>query len=296
MLKEDILDYRFQLLKYYRLWTALFDIKGIGHEWAVLLMRNLWEKGQACAFIPELPEGTEKQIWISDFALTYYNGSGWPSRVEVINDRNVPGYPTGEQSVNCSTFRKGKVAVMYAFPSQEPVRKYFLYLVDKIKKLRDQVEQNNEQVVLPMGIPTTSNKEQFSKELERAMIERKAFIKVNAESSALFNPTPLAGVYVSDKLLLQIDRWDNEARTILGIDSSGAEKRERVNMDEANSNNGLINMFQETLKMQFKAFEESINALGGPQVKFTYRGAPAQSVSENGVRNKEGEDDGETTN
>lgn len=269
--------------QFYIMWMGLYKWKGISSEWSHYLMREMWLKGTCSAFLADVPG--EKQVWIAPYAPYYFTGNNTPSKVTIINERSVPGYPSEYKilDVISNQNKQGTIALGWALPSKRPVKLYFEFFATKMAELQEQIDQNNQQIVLPMGVPTTSRKEEFTKQLRIAIKNKEPLIPIYGESASLFRPQTLSNQFVGDKLIDQIHRWMNEAKTLLGIDASGEEKRERVNMDEANSNNAIINLFREINLDCVREFAYNINLLG-VNVSVSPNTEKVTSVSEKGVK------------
>ena len=246
--------------RFFREWMALYEIEGISAQWTEYFFKTLWMSGQICAFKAEVPG--EPILWFAPFAGVDYGGNDYPLRVNVVNPRGLPGYPKGVKSVIDEDHPKGEVAILRALPTYEPVSSQFAYYAAKIGEVQGKIDQNANQVVLPTAIPTDTAKANKLSELTNAIRNNDPFFATNEENPTLFNVVSLQGTYYIDKLIQYRKDWENEAKNQLGIDSSAEEKRERLLLDEVNSNNVEIALLQETIKSRLDAFAADVKLLG----------------------------------
>ena len=268
---------------FYTLFMGMYEVEGEGlsHEWKHYLMNALWEVGIAAAFIPDVPEGSRSKLWIAPYAATAWAGNDTPTHVQVINPRGLPGYPGSEPlPVANDQYPQGKVVLCHALQSKLPVKSLFKFYIDKIVDLQETIDTNNQQVVLPMAMPTSMDKEKFLELVKQAIKEKWAYLPLNAEDSAYMSPVATAGIYVADKLIEQRKSWFNEAKALLGIDSGADEKRERLTSDEANANNALINLFRDANQECMDSFAHNLEYLG-IHIRFKARAEISESVHEN---------------
>lgn len=285
---------RVLMRRFLHMWLGLYKVEGEGvsSEWFRYLMERFWYIGRACAFVPDVGPDSKTKIWFAPYAPQAWAGNNAISKAQVINQRAVPGYPPSGEIFDVANDQNpmGKVAIGRALPSGLPVRVFFEFYADRIAELQDRIDQNTQQVVLPVVFPTKMNKEQFQKTVETALERKWPFLPVNPEDVGLFSPTPMAGVYVADKLMELKKEWENEARSLIGLDTSADEKRERLTTDEANSNNALINLFRKANQMCLDEFAHNIEYLG-TKIKFVPNVEESMSVKESPKGGEEPKDD-----
>lgn len=281
--------------RFYHMYMGYYEVEGEGlsEEWLHYLLRRLWLVGSACAFKSDVREDSKTKIWIAPFAPQAWSGNDYVSKAQVINPRALPGYPPSGDILEVASDQNpgGKIALCYALPSGLPVRPFFEFYADKILEIQEKIEQNNTQVVLPVLFPTKENGENFKNLVERALREKWPFLPVNPEDIGMFSPTPMAGVYVADKLMEQRKMWENEAKEFLGIDTSADEKRERLTTDEANANNAVINLFRKANQKCLDAFTHNLEYLGvSIKIRPTIEESSAVGEESEGYEKEEGEE------
>lgn len=282
------------MTRFYRAWMSAFKIEGVPESWGNYLFRQLWMVGLACAFKADLPG--DPVLYFSTYSAVRYGGNDYPTLVQVINERNLPGYPPARKrlAVVSDYVPEGKVALVRAFPSQCPVFVLYDFYACKICEVQTSIDTNLEQVVLPVGIPTSGDKQYKTRSLTKAVEEHSAFYLFDDEESRLFAPTPMQGQYYIDKLIQYRKDWENEAKNLIGIDSSAEEKRERLLMDEVNANNAEINLQRQSIMLNLEAFSKDIKLLGF-DVTFKSRIEEAQAEMTKAAYEEKGDgEDGKT--
>ena len=101
--------------------------------------------------------------------------------------------------------------------------------------------------------------------------------------------------YIIDKLYQQKQAYENELLTYLGIDNLGTmQKKEHLQLDEANSNNELINDFGDCFLECMKSFFERIKTYLGYEITIEAIARPVMAETE---KDESTEDEkGETEN
>lgn len=145
---------------------------------------------------------------------------------------------------------------------------YYIYLLYEIERIK---LQNLRQQRFPYLIPCNKNTELTLKKMfeqidtgeEAIFVDEKLSMSENASIQVIETKAP----YLLDKLQIYKKDVESELYTILGVNNTSNEKRERMIVDEVNVNNGQILMNLETeYKHRIKACEE-INSKYGLNVK-----------------------------
>ena len=99
--------------------------------------------------------------------------------------------------------------------------------------------------------------------------------------------------YIIDKLTAHIQTIENQLLTQLGIDNVAFEKKERMNQDEINSNNVLINMFANAYQDELTGFCERATTILKPNVPLQVESMHDNAMAEMLKRKESGDTEDE---
>lgn len=152
-----------------------------------------------------------------------------------------------------------------AIPTFQHVNHY----AEKLANIEQIIDQNLEQQRFPLLFRTSKNGEFSAKNMFNqikqgihALFVDKDMISGGGNIEVLNTDVP----YLVDKLQAQLENYRKELLTFLGINSS-IEKKERLLVDEVNSNNDYINMSLDLGLKQRQLAADKINELFGTDIK-----------------------------
>lgn len=257
--KEHKIVESFYFNKYFSLFMNAYEFDNLTSEQARYLLKKLWNKGTASAFIvegtrqdPTLAEvlsnssaktlnvGEENPnglLMITQYAPVQYNAFDEPSAVNYINARGTTFIPKG-------TYIVGKDCVIaWGHRSHMPIADLCRFYINRIVDVEKTISVNLFTNKLPRLIVCSPEDRNRVQELVDAIEngEKKVFIDVN-DFNAIKNV--LEGGANSGELIKTLYEYktqlENELLTFLGINNVNIQKRERLITDEANANNEVI--------------------------------------------------------
>lgn len=269
--------------KYFSLFLNAYEFDNLTPEQSRYLLKKLWAKGSACAFILEgskkdptlaeiLSNSSDKTLnvgeenpngllMITQFAPVQYNAFDEPSAVNYINARGTTFIPKG-------TYIVGKdCVIIWGHRSHESIADLCEFYISRIVDVEMTINMNLFAQKLPRLVVCSpedrSRVDEIVKALERG--EKKIFIDINdynaiknvLESGSSSQVLPVLYTYKT--------QLENELMTFLGINNVNIQKRERLITDEANANNEVIidssDCFLDCLK---EGCNQIVNVLGYP--------------------------------
>lgn len=237
--------------KYFNLFMGAYKFKGITENQEYFILKRFWSMGRLSAFIVEgtkTPKDSELasvndypngMIAFTDFAPMRFDIYDWPIVVNLVRTRGATFIPTEPQNVNES------VVIGYAQKNHMPVKEIVEYYVSKITDIEMTIAQQLKSHKVPFLVATTPENEEKMKKLFEKINNDDAVLYLSAtEIESIKTLLTGNGSYIIDKLYQQKQAYENELLTYLGIDNLGTmQKKEHLQLDEANSNNELINDF-----------------------------------------------------
>ena len=285
-------------LKYFNLFMNSYEWEGLTREEREFTMRQLWRRGVICAF-----RLSDDLLAFAPYAAQNFNMYGSPTEVNIINLRGVRYFPT--KSLKTGTMRinearmveEPEVVLGWALSSYTPLKDVIEPLIQEIVDLEMCKRTNRFAQKLPIlyGI-TPENRNKMDQLLEDVFNDE---LKLGVEITEVENIKGLQEnpPFLIDKFNLAIESVEAKILTILGIDNGGRGKAERELVDEVNSNNELINDFQETVLGNLEEWVEMVNEAFGKNISVKPKFAAVDSFHEEvngGIMEQEGAGKGET--
>ena len=255
------------------------------------LLKSFWANGTICAFILEgtkqdpslkdmLSNSSKSTLILSNenpngvlclvpYAPAKYNIEDVPSVINYINKRGAGFIPEGLKIVNKDC------VIGWAHSSHAPIRALVMYYIDRIVNVEQTIEMNLFVHKLPRLVVCSpedkARVEDLMEKIERG--EKKLFLDAN-DVQAIKNVLDSGNAsYIIDKLYQYKQNLENELLTFLGINNIALEKQERLIVDEANSNNQLIEScgecFLDTIKKFCKEVSEVLDFPLSVEAKFS---------------------------
>lgn len=267
--------------KYRIIWMGAYKIGGMPLATAYYIMRKLWEVGTIAAFAldaPIIPAVVDFAPW----AMNDYNSHRDPSRIMIVNENNAKGFPTGKLEVvyDDTQLTDGgvrKAVIGYAQANQESICSlcydYVQLIVDAEMTIKIALLAQKQPFIASVSPETKMGYLDMLKKL----YNDEPLLFVNGEPpKAFINNAP----YIIDKLYEYKTQRENELLTYLGIDNVAIQKKERVTVDEANSNNDLINDQATSINANLEEFFNLVNKTFGTAYEIESTHAISQSVHE----------------
>lgn len=172
-----------------------------------------------------------------------------------------------------------------------PTQENILYYARRMAEIDDIIMQNLRQQRVPYLFATDSNNEFSLKNLYEKMYQGEQAVFVDKEmlngQPENIMVLPTLAPYLVDKLQIQKQEMERELLTYLGINNT-LEKKERLIVDETNSNNQFIKMASDIgFKNRQKACEQ-INEKFGLNVRvIETQNEFAEEVMDDGINNND---------
>ena len=214
-------------------------------------------------------------IGFQQFVESKWNLYNYPITCRLLNPRNSPNVPMFDLEVNKDVVigwsNKAHISV---FQMIEPL---IYELVDlKMTEHTNEILQK-----LPFLVPIDEVDKDRKKDIIENILNDDIAVFANLTDINTLKVLPTPTPYILDKLSVQETNIENQILTILGVDNIGSiEKKERVNKDEANSNNELINDHSENFLQCLTKWSERINDVLGFYMKWYSVSAPATATGE----------------
>lgn len=266
--------------KYYNLWMKSHKFIGVGYQENHFIMRKLWEIGRVACF--KLASG---DLCFTPYAPNEWNIYDYPIRLNLINVRGVSFIPTKSLKVD------EEVVIGYALPDMNPIRDIVDVAIDEIVTAKMTIMLNLFSHKMPFVINVTPQDRERIKSLFARLMDDDPALYCDIDDINALQTLITGTPYIIDKLTAHIQTTENQLLTQLGIDNVAFEKKERMNQDEINSNNVLINMFANAYQDELTGFCERATTILKPNLPLQVESMHDNAMAEM-LKRKESEDNG----
>ena len=285
---------RFYEALYYGMFLNSYEFPQLDQEQSHFLLKQFWKHGCVDAFIlPDtIPDKTLESartnsnvssiainkdypnglIVFSQFTTSQYNLYDFPSVVTPVNTRGVGFIKYTPQVVNKDC------VIGFAHSSHMSIRELVMFYINKIVDVEQTINTNLFAHKLPRLIVCSPEDKMRVESLIKKIENGENALYLDTEDyNAIKNVLDSGGTYIIDKLYQYKTALENEMLTALGIDNIGLEKSERLIVDEANSNNAVINDHSDCFLDTMKAFCKQVTEILKFPLSVRAKSSPAVS-------------------
>lgn len=219
--------------KYYNIFRSNFKAEGLNYRQTHYVMNKFWNKGTVAVFKIKHTDEPGFASW----ARNTWDMYGEPETVNLINEYGSPLVPTSIQTVDKD------VVIGYIQSNRKPLSMIVNWYVERIAQVEMVIRTNLELHKLPYLIPVSDATEKAKLEdVVDRIINNELVLFVDGVESALFKAVATGAPYIIDKLQNYKKDLENDLLTYLGVNNSGSNKVEQLQLAEVNSNNEEINI------------------------------------------------------
>lgn len=229
----------------YNLWLNKYKVEGVSRDEREFILRGLWETGYVAAFnlinTGEKFLGSKPEYFSDPIELGYapanflnYNIYGRPTKCTLVNLYGSPYVPAGEMVINKDA------VIISATHTFDPLATLISPLIDRIIDCEMTIRANLKGAKLTRIIEVTDDSKLSAADLGAALNDDDPIIFVTSGMAEALRDIGGSTVINIDVIYKYKKDVENEILTILGINNTPFEKKERLVTDEVNSNNELI--------------------------------------------------------
>lgn len=243
--------YDYYLTYFLSVYTANYYFEELEEEENYFIFKELFFNGQV-ALYNNLGEAV-----FTPFAPSKYNIYNSPTKCTLINLRNVPFIPSGEQTINKD------VVIIYTQRNKLSIISTIQNKIEELANIDLAIQANLRAHKMPIGIIANEENKSHLDDINQAIDDGDTNIFIDVEDIESFKAITSGAPYILDKLYKQKLDVINECLNILGINTNPHEKQERLIVDEVNSNNEYVGVLENNLTYALnKACERAKKYLG----------------------------------
>ena len=266
--------------KYFNVFLNKFNVEGFEDNWAKeYTLRNLFNGGTIATFnFNGIP--VQAQYVVNSYGLNWR-----PATANVVNECNVPGFPTQPLQVDKD------IVIGYLQHSHKGMMSTINYYIDRMVQVLMSILVNLETSKLPFLIGINDDNIDAIEDI----IDR-----IYANELAVFCPMDIASKiqvantgsqYLVDQLWTQYLNFECDLLTAMGIDCNSLNM-DRITADQANANNTLINNINDGFNDCLKDYCDKCNECFGTNYSITVRQPEIASIHQDEEVEEEVEEDG----
>lgn len=254
--------------KYYNIFRSNFKTMGLNYRQEQYLFNKFWNDGTIAAFKIKHTD----DIGFANWARQSWDMYGEPETVVLRNEYNSKLVPSGVQIVDKN------VVVGYIQTNRKPLKLIVDWFVQRIAQVECIINTNLQLQKLPYVIPVEDGNERAKLEdvVER-ILNNELVICVDGVSAAMFKAIQTNAPYLVDKLQLYKKDLENDLLTYLGVNNSGSNKIEQLQLSEVNSNNEEINLSDSNFNNELQNFCKRVNETLGIKIDIKVSQEPVQN-------------------
>lgn len=267
--------------KYYNIFRSNFKIEGLNYREQNYLMNKFYKNGTVAAFNIKHTDKVGFASWVRDTWDMY----GEPETVNLINEWGSPLVPLTVQKVDKD------VVIGYAQSNRKPIQDMVFWFIDRIAQVEMVINTNLHLQKIPFLIPIEGGEKSVERrklnDLVNKIINNEIVIYAEGFDANAFQAVATQAPYLIDKLQNYKKDLENDLLTYLGVNNSGSNKIEQLQLAEVNSNNEEINLSDTDFQTNLEDFCKRISDVLGKTISITISQPQAEfdgEVHEDGVK------------
>ena len=260
--------------KYYDIYCAKFDVKGLGYQENHFLKAQLWDAGSIWVRSNKL---TGEPV-LAQYTGCSYNWYNFPTQAQLINRHGAPlsVIPNTLQTVD----KDG--SILWLRPNQKGLKDDVLYYIGKMAEAETCITINLALQRAPWLLASDGTNTAKLKDIVRRILGNELVVYTDIDKNDLAN-IPLNSPFIADKLAAYEERLENKLKTLLGLDNQGGFiNSQQQNLDTTNSNNDEITRSDDSMENTLRDGIERANRVNNLQLVLDYHKIDIEQIGRPG--------------
>lgn len=278
------------LAKYRSLFLASFRVEspGLDHRATEYFLNRIYDGMPiACYRIPKTD-----LLAFAPYEVQEFDRYSYPSRVRLINERNVPSYLVPKKTLSVDVpdgAVLGRANVSRLVVPAKLVADYAGRMADVDMVIKTNLSLHK----MPWLLTCTPDNVQRMKKLIGEVLSNKPAVFIGTKDAGGIMSVSTDTPYIIDKLTQYKSCLDSELKTLLGVDNLNVDtKSQYVNDSETNSNNEEISLSKKGYADYLKQFAGTVTSTLGISLTIEPVTSMDQPLGDDG---KENDNDGKDT-
>lgn len=253
--------------KYFNVFLNKFEVDGMDVWAKEYTLRKLFESGTISTFkLNEIP--IQAMYAVNSYGLNYR-----PSTVLIVNENNVPGFPTKTLQVD------KEVVIGYLQHSHKGIAQTVDYYVKRMSQVLMSILVNLETTKLPFLIGIDDDNVQAVEEVIDRIYSNELAVFCPMDVASKLQVANTGSQYLVDKLWTQYLNFECDLLTAIGIDCNCLNMN-RLTVDQTNANNVLIDNINNGFNDCLKDYCDSCNEILGTSYSIKVKEPKIESIHE----------------
>lgn len=254
--------------KYYDIFMDSFEWSGIEPEAEDYIMRKLWSKGTIAAF-----DMKNVGVTFAPYSVSGYGLYDVPTEINIINTRNIPGFPT-------STLTNNKdVVIGYIQRNRKSISEFVEYYCLRMTQIDMVLNTNLEVHKMPFLIGLDDADKKAAEDIVEKILNNEIVVFATLEQVNAVKTLVNSAPYILDKLYALKNNYESELLTFLGVDNSNIDV-DKLAVDQINANNQMINTKSKGFENELKKFCKKVEEVLGYTISVKSTQELVESVHE----------------
>lgn len=250
--------------------------------------RALFQDGKIAFFNSALAGGKNEVVASTFVDECKYNHYGELKQIKLID--SLPN-TNSDNLINSIDGSITDFAVVFCNKTKIPLMQVVYYFCQKITELQQAVNQNTLNNSLPIAVECTNEQLLALNNIVKNISNQNRFIyfkkEHNVRPEELFKSLDLNVEFKATQMIEVLQYYKAEFFTMLGINSTPFEKKERLLTDEVNSNNQILKLTLDSYFQTQKRDFEKVNKKFGTNYKINLNTSINDVVAEEDAKIKE---------
>ena len=260
--------------KYYDVYSAKFDVKGLGYQENHFLKTQLWDSGSVWIRSNKL---TGEPV-LTQYTGANYNLYNFPTQVNLINKHNAPlsVVPNTRQTVDVDG------SILWLRPNHKGLADDVLYYIGKMAEAETCITINLALQRTPWLLASDGTNTSKLKDIVRRILNNELVVYTDIDKMDLANIS-LNSPFIVDKIAAYEERLENKLKTLLGVDNQGGFiNSQQQNLDTTNSNNDEITRSDDSMESTLRDGIERANKVNGLHLVLDYHKIDIEQIGHPG--------------
>ena len=254
------------LNKYYNVFFNSVKWNNLTKEESDYVMRQFWAKGTLAAF-----DMKNVGLTFAPYAVSGYGLYDVPTTLNIINTRNVTGFPKGQLKNNID------VVIGYVQKNHKSVYEFVDFYCTRLAQVEMIINTNEQVQKLPYLIGLSDADKTNGESIITKILNNEVVVFANLEELAQVKVLANNSNYIIDKLWAHKQNLENELLTYLGINSDPTNMN-RMTVDQVNANNQLIETYADGYITCLTEFCDAVRNILGYDISVEPKFKPIESV------------------
>lgn len=252
--------------KFYNLFMNSLEWDGLTKEEEDYVMKKYWAIGTLGAF-----DLKNIGLAFAPYAVQGYGLYDVPVDCNVINERNVPGFPLQPLKVNKD------IVIGYIQRNKKSIYEFVEYYATRMAQVDMVINTNLEIQKMPFLIGIDDSDTTNANNIVKKILNNELVVFANLEELQLVKTLVNSSPYIIDKLYAYKNNLESECLTYLGIDNSQIDV-DKLAVDQINANNDMINSNSEGFVRELTKWCDDIEEYLGYKISVKATHKPVESV------------------